>query len=346
MTAFAYISVLEATLKLGICFIVMLSPSDKLVCYAILLSVVALLIRTIYAIYCKRNFKESRYHFYFDKELIYKMFAFSGWNFIGAGAGVLREQGVNILINMFWGTTINASRGIAQQVSAAVASFSSSFVSAINPQITKLYAVDDREHSFQLVIQGARLSFYLLLLIALPVFLETSILLHTWLTVVPVYSVIFVRLTLLYVMTESLSYTMMTLMLASGKIRDYQLIVGGLQLLNFPVSYILLWLGSTPDWTYVTAIVIALICLFVRLFMLNRITGLSMVAFVKKVILNVVLVSVVGAILPIVIVNTMDESYMRLLLTVSVSTISLFATYLFVGCTKAEREIIMLKIKK
>ena len=125
MTAFAYISVLEATLKLGICFIVMLSPSDKLVCYAILLSVVALLIRTIYAIYCKRNFKESRYHFYFDKELIYKMFAFSGWNFIGAGAGVLREQGVNILINMFWGTTINASRGIAQQVSAAVASFSS-----------------------------------------------------------------------------------------------------------------------------------------------------------------------------------------------------------------------------
>lgn len=346
MTAFAYISVLEATLKLGICFIVMLSPSDKLVCYAILLSVVALLIRTIYAIYCKRNFKESRYHFYFDKELIYKMFAFSGWNFIGAGTGVLRERGVNILINMFWGTTINASRGIAQQVSAAVASFSSSFVSAINPQITKLYAVDDREHSFQLVIQGARLSFYLLLLIALPVFLETSILLHTWLTVVPVYSVIFVRLTLLYVMTESLSYTMMTLMLASGKIRDYQLIVGGLQLLNFPVSYILLWLGSTPDWTYVTAIVIALICLFVRLFMLNRITGLSMVAFVKKVILNVVLVSVVGAILPIVIVNTMDESYMRLLLTVSVSTISLFATYLFVGCTKAEREIIMLKIKK
>ena len=345
MTAFAYISVFEAVLKLGVCFLVMLSSSDKLVCYAVLLSVVALLIRTIYGIYCRRNFEESKYHFYFDKSLLLKMFAFSGWNFIGAGAGVLREQGVNLLINIFWGTTLNASRGIAQQVSAAVTSFSSSFISAVNPQITKSYAADDREHSFLLVIHGARLSYYLLLLISLPVFLETPILLRAWLTVVPDYSVSFVRLTLLYVMMESLSYTMMTLMLASGRIKNYQLIVGSLQLLNFPISYLLLWLGCTPDYTYVAAIIIAIICLFVRLILLNQMTGLSILEYLKKVILNVILVSIVGALLPIVIIYYMNESFTRLFITVGFSTISLFLTYVFVGCNRQERKYIITKIK-
>lgn len=345
MAAFAYISVFEAVLKLCVCFLVMHSFSDKLVCYAILLSVVALLIRIIYGIYCRRYFEESRYHFYFDKSLLLKMFAFSGWNFIGAGAGVLREQGVNLLINIFWGTTLNASRGIAQQVSAAVTSFSSSFISAVNPQITKSYAANNKEHSFQLVIHGARLSYYLLLLISLPVFLETPILLRIWLTVVPDFSVSFVRLTLLYVMMESLSYTMMTLMLASGRIKNYQLIVGGLQLLNFPISYLLLCLGCTPNYTYVIAIIIAILCLFVRLVLLNHMIGMPISEFIKKVILNVVLVSVVGALLPILIINQMNESFLRLIITVSISCISLFLTYFFIGCNKKEREFILIKIK-
>lgn len=346
MTAFAYISVLEVSLKLGVCFLVMLSPVDKLISYAILLAVVALVIRTLYAIYCKKNFEESKYRIYFDKDLLFKMFAFSGWNFIGAGAGVLRDQGVNILINIFWGATVNAARGIAQQVSVAATSFSSSFISAINPQITKSYAADDKEHSFQLVIQGARFSYYLLFLISLPVLIETPVILRTWLDIVPDYSIPFVRLTLLYIMTESMSYTMMTLMLATGKIRNYQLIVGGLQLLNFPISYLLLRLGFAPNCTYVIAIILAVICLFVRLFLLKYMTGLHVDEFIKKVILNVLAVSVIGAILPVLVVNLMGESYIRLFVSIGVSTISLIATYWFVGCTKKEREYLLTKIRE
>lgn len=345
MAAFAYISILEALLKLGICFLVMFSPVDKLVSYAILLTIVAILIRFIYAIYCSRHFEESKYHFYFDKELLYKMFAFSGWNFIGAGAGVLREQGVNVLINVFWGTAVNASRGIALQVSAAVTSFSSSFITAVNPQITKSYASNDKELSFQLVTQGARLSFYLLLLLSLPVFLETPILLHIWLTVVPAYTVVFVRLILIYVMTESLSYTMMTLMLATGNIRNYQLIVGGLQLLNFPLSYVILKLGCTPEWTIVVAIFVAVICLFVRLFMLNKMAGLPIRDFVVKVVFNVIRVTCIGAILPMMVTYFLEEGYTRFFLTAVVSTVSLLITFLYIGCSREERRFILLKIK-
>ena len=345
MSVFAYISILEASMKLIICFIVMYSPIDKLVSYAILLTLVALLVRFIYVIYCHRNFEESKFHLYFDKNLLIKMFTFSGWNFIGAGAGVLREQGVNVIINIFFGTAVNAARGIALQVSAAVSSFSTSFITAINPQITKSYASNDKKYSFLLVMQGARLSFYLLLLLALPVFLETPILLRTWLTIVPEYTIIFVRLILIYVMTESLSNTMMTLMLATGNIRNYQLIVGGLQLLNFPLSYVILELGYSPEWTIIVAIFVAFVCLFVRLFLLNKMTGLPITTFIYKVIFNVFSVTCIGTILPMFIVFFIDEGFLRLLLTSVVSVISLIITYLFIGCTLNERQFVISKVK-
>ena len=346
MVAFAWISVLESCLKLGICFLVMISPVDRLIAYATLLALVALFIRLIYGVYCRRNFGESEYHFYFDKKLFKQLFAFSGWNFIGAGSGVLRDQGVNILINLFWGTAVNASRGIALQVSAAVTSFSSSFITALNPQITKLYASKEYNSCFQLVTQGARFSFYLLLLISLPVFLETPILLRTWLTIVPDYTIVFVRLILLYVMIESLSYTMITLMLATGNIRNYQIIVGGLQLLNFPISYMLLKLGYEPECTIVVSIIIAIICLFVRLYMLNRMAGISIGDFIHKVVVNIIIVACVGSILPLLVVIYFNEGYLRLVLTIIVSSISLIFTCLSVGCSSGERYFLKQKIKE
>lgn len=346
MSAFAYISILDATLKLAVCFLVIASPVDKLISYSILLTIVAFAIRSIYAIYCSRHFEESKFYFYLDKELFYRMFAFSGWNFIGAGSGVLRDQGVNILLNLFWGTTVNAARGIAMQVSAAVTSFSSSFITAINPQITKRYASGDKQHTFSLVIQGARLSYYLLLFLSLPVVLETPLLLKIWLSNVPDYTVIFVRLILLYVMIESISYTMMTLMLATGSIRNYQIIVGGLQLLNFPFAYLLLYFGCQPEMTTIVSIIIAFVCLFVRLHLLNKISGLPIADFVKKVVLNITVVTVIGSIVPLLCVSCIDECYCRLAFTIAVSYISLCATYYFIGCSDSERMVITNQIKK
>lgn len=345
MSAFAYVSILETLLKLAVCYVVMISPFDHLVSYAALLCGVAILISFIYGFYCKRHFEECTYHFCYDRQLLYKMFAFSGWNFIGAGAGILRDQGVNLLLNVFWGTTVNAARGIAMQVSAAVTSFSSSFITALNPQITKNYATNNNEYAYKLVMQGSRLSFYLLLLISLPILCETDIVLRTWLTVVPDYTPIFVRLIVIYVMAESISYPMITLMLATGRIRNYQLIVGGCQLLNFPISYILLKLGCQPYWTMVVAIVIALICLFVRMYMLCRMIGFPMGEYLKMLSSKVLVVGVVSAILPISVIASMPESYVRLLLTCLIAFASTLLSAFFIGSSKGERNMIVSKVR-
>lgn len=345
MSAFAYVSILDTILKLSVCYVVMVSPFDHLISYAALLCCVSILIRFIYGVYCKRHFYECTYHFCYDKQLLYKMFAFSGWNFIGAGAGILRDQGVNILLNIFWGTTVNAARGIAMQVSAAVTSFSSSFITALNPQITKNYATNNNDYAFKLVMRGSCLSFYLLLLISLPILCETDIVLRTWLTVVPDYTSIFVRLVIIYVMTESISNPMITLMLATGKIRNYQLVVGGCQLMNFPISYVLLKLGYQPYWTMVVAMVIAFICLFVRMYMLHKMVGFPMGKYLKMLSSKVLIVGSFSIILPISLIISLPESYMRLFMTSVVAVASTLLSVFYLGSSKGERDMILSKAR-
>ena len=168
MSAFAYISILEVLAKLVIVYLLIISPIDKLIFYAVLMTTVALMIRFVYGYYCKRHFEECTYHFIFDKELLKKMFGFAGWNFIGAASAVLRDQGGNIVINLFCGPAVNAARGIAYQVNTAINGFVGNFMMALNPQITKSYASGDKDYMMTLIYQGARLSFYILLLLSLP----------------------------------------------------------------------------------------------------------------------------------------------------------------------------------
>ena len=165
MKAFAYVSILEVVLKLLVAFALYIVIFDKLKVYAVLLLIVALIIRFVYAYYCKRHFKECTYRFIYDKEVLREMAGFAGWNLIGSSAGVLKDQGVNIVINLFCGTTVNAARGIAVQVNNATQSFVRNFMTALNPQITKSYASSDSEYLMKLLYKGSRLSFYMLSLI-------------------------------------------------------------------------------------------------------------------------------------------------------------------------------------
>ena len=173
MSAFAYISILEAVGKLTIAYLITISPIDKLIFYAILMCAVALVVRLTYGNYCKRHFSECTYHFSWDKLLLKQMFGFAGWNFIGASSAILRDQGGNVVINLFCGPTVNAARGIAFQVNNAVNQFVTNFMTALNPQITKSYASGDKEYMMTLIFQGARLSFYMLFLLSLPILVNT-----------------------------------------------------------------------------------------------------------------------------------------------------------------------------
>ena len=254
MSAFAYISILEAIGKLAIAYLIVVSPMDKLIFYAILMCIVALIVRFTYGNYCKRHFSECTYHFIWDKQLLKQMFGFAGWNFIGASSAVLRDQGGNVVINLFCGPTVNAARGIAFQVNTAVNQFVTNFMTALNPQITKSYAAGNKEYMMTLIFQGARLSFYMLLLLSLPILINTHYILGLWLKLVPDHAVLFVQLVLIFAMSESISQPLITAMLATGKIRNYQIIVGGLQMMNLPISYLLLRLGFFPEIVIIVAI--------------------------------------------------------------------------------------------
>ena len=199
----------------------------------------------------------------------------------------MKDQGVNIAINLFCGVTVNAARAVSVQVNNAINSFVSNFMMALNPQITKLYAAGSYDYMKSLMQIGARLSFYLLLFFSLPVLIETELILSCWLGTVPEYSVVFVRLILILAMSEALSGTLMTAMLATGKIWNYQIVVGGLQMLNFPISYLLLKYGFSPEITMVVAVCISQCCLLARLFFLRRALNLSVSYYLCHVVRNV-----------------------------------------------------------
>ena len=344
MSAFAYISILEAIGKLTIAFLIVISPMDKLIFYAILMCAVALIVRFAYGVYCKRHFEECTYRFIFDKDLLKRMFGFAGWNFIGATSAVLRDQGGNVVINVFCGPAANAARGIAFQVNTAISGFVTNFMTALNPQITKSYAAGDRKYMMTLIFQGARLSFYMLLLLSLPVLINTHYILGLWLKIVPDHAVLFVQLVLVFAMSESISNPLITAMLATGKIRNYQLVVGGLQMMNLPVSYILLHMGMFPETVIVVAIVISQCCLAARLVMLRGMIGLSVRKYMKEVYINVLVVTVIAAIIPFLLAIKLEESFLNFVLLCLISLICTGIAIYYVGCNRVERQFILNKL--
>lgn len=341
MSAFAYISMFEAVSKLLVAYCIVFSPFDKLILYAILLSAISIIIRVIYGVYCKKRFSECRFHLVFNQDILRQMFGFAGWNFIGASSALLRDQGSNIVINMFFGPAVNAARGIAFQVNAAINSFVSNFMTALNPQITKSYAHGDHEYMMMLLFQGARFSYYILLILSLPVIINTDYILQLWLGQVPAHTVRFIQLVLVFGMCESISSPLITAMLATGKIRNYQLMVGGLQMLNLPVSYFLLCRGAIPETVFVVAIVISQICLASRLYMLRGLIGLKVRDYVKKVYLNVIMVSIASAIIPFTLAYFLSEGPQRLIIVSVVAIIHTLLVEFKIGCTMQERQFIL-----
>lgn len=345
MSAFAYISIFEAIGKLAITFTLTIVTIDRLVFYGLFLMIIAISICMLNGIYCKRNFAECSYNFVFDKTLLKQMFGFAGWNFIGASSAILRDQGGNIIMNMFCGPAVNAARGIAIQVSHAIQGFSSNLMTALNPQITKSYASGNHDYMMTLIFQGARLSFYVLLVLSLPVILNADFILTIWLENVPDYTVRFVQLVLVFAMSESLAYPLVTAMLATGNIRNYQLLVGGIQLLNLPLSYLFLRLGYGPDAVYVVAIIISVCCEIARLYMLRGMINLPMRGFLYKVYFNVIIVSVVAAIFPYWIINSIEVNLINLFFTTLLCFVCTFISILYVGCNKSERIFVYQKIQ-
>lgn len=337
MSAYAYIGLLDGFLRLGAAVLISRSSSDRLVLYAALMTMTVLLVRMAYGLYCRRYFPECRFRMVRDLSLVREMFSFAGWNFIGVSAGVLRDQGGKILINIFTGPAVNAARGVALQLSGAVQGFVTNFMTAVNPQITKSYAAGDREYMYFLISKSSRMSYYLLFVLALPVLFNTGYLLDLWLKDVPSHSELFVQLFIVFTLSESLSNPLITAQLATGNIRNYQLVVGGLQLLNIPVSYLFLKSGAVPEVTVMVAVAISQICLFARLFMLRGMIGLPAGDFLKKVYLNVIAVSAAALVVPLAADPALPDTFSGFAASVMICVCSAGLSVMFIGLRASER---------
>ena len=351
MSAYAAIGILDGSLRFATALLVRYSTGDRLIFYAALMTFTVLAIRLAYTIYCRMNFSECHYRPVFDRPLMKEMFSFAGWNFIGVTAAVLRDHGGNILVNVFSGSVVvNAARGVALQLSNAVQSFVTNFMTAVNPQITKSYAAGEREYMFSLIRKSSRMAYYLLLIIAMPVLFNMSALLELWLDEVPQMSVGFARLFLILALSESISGPLITAMLATGKVRNYQIFVGGLIMLNFPVSYILLKSGFGPEVTVIVAIVISQLCLFARLYMLRRAIQFSFRHFLGRVYLNILKVTVVAGAVASTLMRVPIDGWGGFVFRVVACVLCAGLSVLFIGCTCSERkellEMILRRVKR
>lgn len=344
MSFFAYVSILEVVLKLVIVYLLYVSIWDKLIVYSLLLVLVAAIIRFVYGVYCNRNFPETRYQRVHDRALLHEMASFAGWGFFTNAAYMFNTQGVNILINLFFGVGVNAARGVAVQVETAMMKFVNDFTTALNPQITKSYATGNLEAMNMLVIRGAKFSYFLLFAISLPVLMETEYILSLWLEEVPAHTSTFIRLAVIGTMIDRLGNTGYTACMATGTIRRYVLWVTLVGCLVFPITYVVYKLGAPVETTY-----IVFACVYagvdgVRLWMMRLLLKFPVQTFVREVVGRILLVSFLSCIFPMLIICVMETSFCRLLVSIFVCLVSSFSIIYGVGLSKHERTILHDKV--
>ena len=345
MSAFAYISILDTILKLAIVYLLTIVTFDKLIFYAALLFGISFLDRMIYGIYCKRHFAETRIKLIFDKNLFQEMTNIAGWSLFGNIAGVFYTHGLNVLLNLFFGPVVNAARAIAVTIQGVVTGFVSNFQMALNPQITKSYAIGDLRRMHTLIFASSKYSFFLLLLITLPIMIETQTILTIWLKIVPDHTVWFARLILCILLIDALSNPLMISSQAVGRVKVYQSVVGGLLLFTLPVAYLVLKLGGNPETVFVVHLIISAIALVCRVVIVGRMVSFSVALYARKVLLPITSVFILSACASTILFCVMPSD--GLLKTAIVIVSTLFFTcssILIVGISANERQLLWEKI--
>lgn len=347
MGQFAYISILESVLKLVIAIVIAYSHFDKLICYAILILLCQILIRFIYTMYCKKNFEECIFNFTFDKKLFVKMFSFASWGCIGNMGFSLKDQLSNIILNLFFGTAINAARGVATQVNSIINGFAANFSMAINPQITKEYAKGNKQRCFDLTMAGAKYSFFLLSMITIPVIINIDYILYVWLGNVPDYTGQFVTIILIASCVYSMSHTMSTAILATGHVKLFQSLLAITMLIEVPIAYVILYLGGTPYMALLPCIFTNALSLFLRIYILKHYDSIYSVRyFVFKIFLKNSIMFIVAYLLIYFLSTRFEDGIAKLFIT-SIFSIILYSSILYVfGLNKDEKKFVVNRIYK
>ena len=340
MSIYSLVAILEGIAKLLVVYLLLLSDADKLVTYAFLLCAVSLLIDGIYVLYCRRKYSYVRFHICRDKKIYGEIFSFSGWNLIGALATLLRNPGINVIMNLFFGPVVNAARGIAFQINGVIASFAQNFMTAVDPQIIKTYAGQEMK-PFQTLLQSAsKMSFFLLLILILPFAWNVDYVFGLWLGEVPKYTSLFTVLVLTEALIDTLTAALSTGVQATGKIRVYQLIVGGMSLSIFPLAYLALTLWPDPVLPFLISIGMTAAMGMGRMVILKRLCPfLSFGAYVREVLLPAFMIAGLAAAWDGFLFSG-AEGFIRLAVNCIGSTAFLLPLIWFVGLNDKERGVI------
>ena len=326
MGIYAYLSLSDVVLKLLILYALQFFPYDHLEVYAFLLMFAGFITPLVNIIYCCKQFPESHFKFFFDKSLFKEMGAYSWWSLFGNLSWMANTQGVSILINIFFGVTLNAARGIAGQVDAAIQTFVSNFMMALNPQITKSYASGDLEYMHKLIYLGSRISFYMVLLFAIPICMEAHEILHLWLNTVPKYTEIFVQLTMLTSMVLVLCNPLTTAQAATGKLKSYSIAMSFLTLSNFPLTYIAFQLGMPPYVTYLLFFFTYFLLIFVKIWFVKDLISITFGDYISNVFFLILKVVFTAGFMPLFIRLIFPAGMFRFLL---ISIVSILSTTIF-----------------
>ena len=301
MNIYAYLTIADTFFKLIVAAVVFLVSENKLVWYALMMLMTTIIMLIFYFIYVRVNFKNLKFQKVHDMQLFKSLLGFSGWSIFGNLAYVGYTQGLNMLINIFFGPVVNAARSISLQVEQTVRTFIGNFQTAINPQIIKDYAKTDYARMHLLMFRSSKFSVYLLLLFAIPIAMETDTILYLWLKQVPEHTVAFVRIMFCVIALETMSNSLMTGVVATGRIRNYQIAVGTILLTIVPISYFVLKSGYPPESVFIVYLAVEIIAVIARLIMANRLVRISIIEFLYKVVLKIIIVTVLSLIVPVLL---------------------------------------------
>lgn len=350
MNFYAIVSIIDAILKLVVVFILPYCGIDKLICYGLLISVISILDFLFNFFYCKRHFPQIKFVRHIDRDLLPSMISFSGWNIFGSLAHMGKIQGVNLVLNAFWGTVVNTAFGISAQISNAVSSLTAGFVTALRPQMIKSFAAGDLDYTMKLLYSASKLTFFLALIIAVPIFEEISSILDFWLGVgkYPEMTIVFCKLTILTVLFDSFATPLSIIVHASGKMRTFQIVCSLVIISVVPLSYIVAKLWNDAAIVISIGLFTTILAQLVRLLLIKNIIKFSILSYCVKVFIPTTIVFLLSCIAALLVNRITIENleFWGVLMKIGLNVIVCFIVIYIIGLSKTEKNLVKSFIKK
>lgn len=346
MSFFAYISIVEVICRLLVVYMISWISFDRLITYSFLLLLVQVLINICYYVYCRKNFTECRLKFIKDWKLQKEMLCFSSWTLIGHLSDVLGNQGLNFLLNMFFGPAVNAARGIALQCQNAILRFGANFQIALHPQITKAYAAGELERSRNLFYKSINYTFYLLLFLSLPALMEIDFILSIWLKVVPEHTSMIFRYMVVATMIECISSPTICVAEATGKIKRFQIISYSVAITILPVAYIIFKCGGNLEIVFALTVLFSLVTFIIRFLLIKRVINISFSHLIKKVIFKFICIIIVSSFIPIIFIHMMNDGWLRFFVVLTTGFLTTIMAVWTIGLNPNEKGFTLNKIRQ